>query len=57
MLIGYFSYVKMDGVYKKYSLDNVKKSEVWMLPPDAPERYILSIIRLLHRAEEESLSK
>lgn len=39
--------IKMDGVYRKYSLDNVKKSEAWQLPPGAPERYILHIIRIL----------
>lgn len=48
---------KVDGVYKKNSLDNVKKSQAWLLPPDIPERYILHIIGLLNRAAEARLNK
>lgn len=44
--------IKMDGVYRKHSLDNVKKSEAWRLPPGAPERYILRIMRRIQREQE-----
>ena len=44
--------IKIKGVYRKISLDDVKKSEAWQLPSNAPERYILQIIKYLHAIED-----
>lgn len=43
---------KIDGVYKKISLDDVKKSEAWHLPDDAIERYILSAMKRLQEYDD-----